>query len=101
MCYSALFPFCFLFQLENTSGNTNATGVPATKMEAPSASIQQTLIEPPTKKRKEVVPKSKVWEFFERIKDDSGVVIKGKCLYYEVFSYNARYGFLVKKCHVV
>ena len=33
------------------------------------------------KKKKEIAPKSVVWQYFKRIKDDKGVVVKGKCLY--------------------
>ena len=77
-----LLHFEFL-QMENTSSNNNATRVPAcnTEVEAPNASIQQPQIEIAAKKRKETKPKSTVWQFFQRIKDESCVVIKGKCLY--------------------
>ena len=34
-----------------------------------------------TKKRKEIDARSKAWEHFERIKDEKGVTIKGRCIY--------------------
>ena len=33
------------------------------------------------KKRKEIDTRSKAWEHFERVKDASGVTIKGRCIY--------------------
>ena len=33
------------------------------------------------KKRKEIDSRSKVWEHFERVKDNEGVTIKGRCLH--------------------
>ena len=34
-----------------------------------------------SKKRKEIDSKSKVWEYFERVQDASGVTVKAECLY--------------------
>ena len=48
----------------------------------PAATVQQTQAEVPVqKKRKEIKPKSAVWQFFERVKYEHSVVLKGKCLY--------------------
>ena len=33
------------------------------------------------KKRKEIDMRSKAWEHFERVKDASGVTVKGRCIY--------------------
>ena len=55
------------------------------------------------KKRKATEPKSAVWQFFERLKDENGVVIKGKCIYCvaKLNAHSKKYGTSSLKNHVM
>ena len=72
--------------MEATSGCNNATGVlngdpsptEANQVEAtPGSTVQQPIIA--KKKSKETEPKYVVWQFFKRVQDKNGVVVKSKC----------------------
>ena len=70
--------------METTNGSNNATGVPNSNIaepnqveETPAKTIQQMQLHVAKKKTE---PKSAVWQFFERQKDEHGIVVKGKCL---------------------
>ena len=71
--------------MENTSANTDATGCNAeveTLLRSPlhlqsSLSLSSPSLLLPKTKRTSIC-----WQYFERIKDEHGVVIKGTCIYY-------------------
>ena len=70
--------------MENTSGNANATSgnaVVEAPPTVPAAPAEQPL-PVAAKKRKETERTAACWQYFEKIKDEHGVVIKGKCIYY-------------------
>ena len=69
--------------MENTSGNANATSGNAV-VEAPPtvpAAPAEHPLPVAAKKRKETERTAACWQYFEKIKDEHGVVIKGKCIY--------------------
>ena len=72
--------------MESSGGAGSGSSNIATVNAEPAS--QQPLVEAkkkPTaasKKRKETEPRSKAWEYFKKIKDETNIVVQAKCIYY-------------------